>query len=230
MKSVLLIEDDLFLQSTVVSLLESHRYAVRTASTATDGYKRVVEEEPSMVILDLGLPDEDGLSLCRRLRARWTFPILMLTSRSDSIDKVLGLEVGADDYLTKPFDARELLARVRAGLRRAEEYSAGSASNPSSIQVGPLTLDMSARRVQIGGQDVPLTTLEFNLLHYFAVNSGRVLKRDLLFETVWGYDEEFNSNSLDVFVYRLRTKLERTGAPRLIHTVRGFGYRMSLDD
>lgn len=230
MKSVLLIEDDLFLQSTVVSLLESHRYSVRTASTATEGFKRVVEEEPSLVILDLGLPDEDGLSLCRRLRERWTFPILMLTSRSDSIDKVLGLEVGADDYLTKPFDARELLARVRAGVRRAEEYSSPASLDQGVIQVGPLTLDMSARKAQIGEQDVPLTTLEFNLLHYFSVNSGRVLRRELLFESVWGYDEEFNSNSLDVFVYRLRTKLERAGAPRLIHTVRGFGYRLSVDD
>jgi DNA-binding response OmpR family regulator len=187
-----------------------------------------VDQVPKLMILDLSLPDEDGVSLCRKVRGKWKFPIIMLTSRTDLMDKVIGLEVGADDYLTKPFEGRELVARVRANLRRLDEYSPGDESS-DFVEVGPLKLDLKSRQVHIKDEKISLTTLEFRLLHYLVSNSGRVLEREKLFETVWGYDESFNSNSLDVFVYRLRTKLERASGVKLIHTVRGFGYRFAIE-
>ena len=207
MSEVLVIEDDPFLLSSLTQLLEANNFTV----------------------LDLGLPDEDGVSLCRRIRTKWTFPILMLTSRSDLLDKIIGLEVGADDYVTKPFESRELLARIRACLRRTSEYKIDDEKG-EVMRSGPLMLDLRQRTAGVDGQRVVLTALEFRLLHYFVANAGRVLEREQLFESVWGYDDEFNSNSLDVFVYRLRTKLERASGKKAIHTVRGFGYRFGFDE
>jgi len=229
MSEILIIEDDPFLLSSLKQLLEANSFAVREASNAKDGFASIAEQNPALLILDLGLPDEDGVSLCRRIRMKWTFPILMLTSRSDLLDKIIGLEVGADDYITKPFESRELLARIRACLRRTSEYK--YEDNKSEIlRSGSLTLDMKQRMATINDQKIVLTALEFRLLHYFVANTGRVLEREQLFESVWGYDDEFNSNSLDVFVYRLRTKLERASGKKAIQTVRGFGYRFTLED
>lgn len=229
MSEILIIEDDPFLLSSVTQLLEANSFEVRGAGNAKDGFASIAEKNPSLLILDLGLPDEDGVSLCRRIRTKWTFPILMLTSRSDLLDKIIGLEVGADDYITKPFESRELLARIRACLRRTSEYKLDE-NKGEVISSGPLVLDMKQRTTMVGEQRVVLTALEFRLLHYFVVNAGRVLEREQLFESVWGYDDEFNSNSLDVFVYRLRSKLERASGKKSIHTVRGFGYRFAFDD
>jgi DNA-binding response OmpR family regulator len=224
MNDILVIDDDAFLLDSLRQLLQANGFAVRTAAAAKDGFMEIAQKTPDLTILDLSLPDEDGINLCRRIRAKWTFPIVMLTSRSDLLDKVVGLEVGADDYLTKPFEGRELIARVRANLRRQSEYQPTAAS-AETLEIGPLKLDFASRKATIQGQPVTLTALEFRLLHYFVANTGRVLERESLFETVWGYDEEFNSNSLDVFVYRLRTKLEKASGIKLIHTVRGCGYR-----
>jgi DNA-binding response OmpR family regulator len=229
MNDVLVIDDDAFLLDSLRQLLQTNGLTVRTATNARDGFVQIAEKAPDLAILDLSLPDEDGISLCRRIRAKWTFPIVMLTSRSDLLDKVVGLEVGADDYLTKPFEGRELIARIRANLRRQSEYQP-AATNPEVLEIGPLRLDFGSRKTTISGQPVTLTALEFRLLHYFVANMGRVLERESLFETVWGYDEEFNSNSLDVFVYRLRTKLEKASGVKLIHTVRGCGYRFELEN
>jgi DNA-binding response OmpR family regulator len=229
MSEILIIEDDPFLLSSVTQLLEANSFEVRGASNAKDGFASIAEKNPSLLILDLGLPDEDGVSLCRRIRTKWTFPILMLTSRSDLLDKIIGLEVGADDYITKPFESRELLARIRACLRRTSEYKVDEAKG-EIVSSGPLVLDMKQRSTTVSDQKIVLTALEFRLLHYFVVNAGRVLEREQLFESVWGYDDEFNSNSLDVFVYRLRTKIERASGKKAIHTVRGFGYRFGFED
>lgn len=228
MNEILVIDDDAFLRDSLRRLLSSNGFAVRVAAAARDGFMAIAESAPDLLILDLSLPDEDGLTLCRRIRAKWKFPIVMLTSRSDLLDKVVGLEVGADDYLTKPFEARELIARVRANLRRQTEYLP-SRGQDDVIEIGPLKLDPASRRATLHDNPVTLTALEFRLLHYFVANSGRVLEREALFETVWGYEEEFNSNSLDVFVYRLRTKLEKASGTKLIHTVRGYGYRFEHD-
>ncbi len=228
MNEILVIDDDAFLRESLRQLLQSNGFTVRSAEAAKEGFIQIAEKAPDLLVLDLSLPDEDGIALCRRIRAKWTFPIVMLTSRSDLLDKVVGLEVGADDYLTKPFEARELIARVRANLRRQTEYLA--AKGPSeTVEIGPLKLDSASRKATLHGSPVTLTTLEFRLLQYFVANSGRVLERETLFETVWGYDEEFNSNSLDVFVYRLRTKLEKASGTKLIHTVRGYGYRFEYE-
>ncbi len=229
MSEILIIEDDPFLLSSLTQLLEANNFVIRGASNAKDGFARIAEQNPSLLILDLGLPDEDGVSLCRRIRVKWTFPILMLTSRSDLMDKIIGLEVGADDYITKPFESRELLARIRSCLRRTSEYKIDE-SEGDVVRSGPLVLDMKQRSTKVGEQKVVLTALEFRLLHYFVVNAGRVLEREQLFESVWGYDDEFNSNSLDVFVYRLRTKIERASGKKAIHTVRGFGYLFGFEE
>jgi DNA-binding response OmpR family regulator len=229
MSEILIIEDDPFLLSSLTQLLEANNFVVRGAANAKDGFASIAELNPALLILDLGLPDEDGVSLCRRIRTKWTFPILMLTSRSDLMDKIIGLEVGADDYITKPFESRELLARIRACLRRTSEYKIDE-SDGDIVRSGSLVLDMKQRSTMVGDQKVVLTALEFRLLHYFVVNAGRVLEREQLFESVWGYDDEFNSNSLDVFVYRLRTKIERASGKKAIHTVRGFGYRFGFED
>ena len=229
MSDILIIEDDPFLLSSLTQLLEASNLSVRGACNAKDGFTSIADQVPDLAILDLGLPDEDGVSLCRRIRTKWNFPILMLTSRSDLLDKIIGLEVGADDYVTKPFESRELMARIRACLRRTSEYKPED-SKSEVIRSGPLAMDMKQRITTVDDQKVVLTALEFRLLHYFVANSGRVLEREQLFESVWGYDDEFNSNSLDVFVYRLRSKLERASGKRAIHTVRGFGYRFGFED
>jgi two-component system, OmpR family, response regulator VicR len=226
---ILAIDDDLFLLDSLKQLLETQGFSVRTAHSAQQGLVAIVEKPPKLLILDLSLPDEDGVSLCRKIRGKWKFPIIMLTSRTDLMDKVIGLEVGADDYLTKPFEGRELVARVRANLRRQEEYTVEE-TRKECIEIGPLKINLKSRLVEIRDQKVTLTSLEFRLIHYFVVNAGRVLEREKLFETVWGYEEAFNSNSLDVFVYRLRSKLEKASGVKLIHTIRGFGYRFGIDD
>lgn len=226
MNQILVIEDDRFLQRSIKQVLEMRGFTVRLSSTASEGFLAIAEAAPDLLILDLGLPDEDGISLCKRIRQKWRFPIVILSSRSDLTDKVIGLEVGADDYLTKPFEAGELIARVRANLRRQEEYSAVPKVE-EVLSVGPLKMDLGSRTVHVGESPVHLTSLEFKLLHLLATNSGRVLERETLFEQVWGYDDDFNSNSLEVFVYRLRSKLEKAAGLRMIETVRGVGYRLT---
>lgn len=226
MNQILVIEDDRFLQRSIKQVLEMRGFTVRLSSTASEGFLAIAEVAPDLLILDLGLPDEDGISLCKRIRQKWRFPIVILSSRSDLTDKVIGLEVGADDYLTKPFEAGELIARVRANLRRQEEYSAVPKVE-EVLSVGPLKMDLGSRTVHVGESPVHLTSLEFKLLHLLATNSGRVLERETLFEQVWGYDDDFNSNSLEVFVYRLRSKLEKAAGLRMIETVRGVGYRLT---
>jgi two-component system alkaline phosphatase synthesis response regulator PhoP len=151
----------------------------------------------------------------------------MLTARSDSMDKVIGLEVGADDYLTKPFEPAELVARVRAHLRRATEYQPEVAAVAETTSVGDLVIDHQSRTARIGGDAIELTNKEFELLALLARNAGRVLTREALFESVWGYELDFNSNSLDVYMYRLRKKIEPDpDHPRYLHTLKGYGYRL----
>lgn len=222
--NILLIDDDRFLLDNLQRLLVQQGFEVRTSTSGEDGLKAIVEQEPDLLVLDLGLPGVDGISLCRRIRAKWRFPVVMLTARTDAMDKVIGLEVGADDYLTKPFEPIELVARVRAQIRRTQEYQR-EAGGPTRIEVGDLTIDLEARDAFVNGTPAQLTTKEFELLTYLGQNNGRALSREILFEQVWGYDIEFSSNSLDVFVYRLRQKLPgQTG--KYIQTVRGYGYKM----
>lgn len=225
---ILIIDDDRYIVQAVKKLLERHGFGVRSAGDFDGGLQSLAAQRPDLLILDLGLPDGDGVALCRRIRTQWRFPILMLTSRSDAMDKVVGLEVGADDYLTKPFEAAELLARVRALLRRAGEYQL-VAPVPKVSQSGPVQVDHGARSVKVNGQEMVLTEKEYQLLAVLVDHAGQALNRGRLFELVWGYDIEFSSNTLDVFVYRLRGKLEDAGAKGLLQTVRGFGYRLARE-
>lgn len=221
---LLVVDDDKFLLDNLKRLLERQGFEVRTASSGEDGLRAIVDQIPDLLILDLGLPGVDGISLCRRIRSKWKFPVLMLTARTDAMDKVIGLEVGADDYLTKPFEPSELVARVRAHLRRSIEYREESGS-PSRIEIGDLCIDHEARDAFVSGVAALLTNKEFELLAHLGANVGRALSREVLFEQVWGYDIDFSSNSLDVFVYRLRQKLPGS-AGKYIQTVRGYGYKI----
>jgi DNA-binding response OmpR family regulator len=226
---ILLVEDDLFLAEQLRRLLEEHHHQCLVAHTAEQALQTITQQSVDLIILDLGLPDVDGIDLCRRLRSRWTMPVLILTARSDALDKVVGLEVGADDYLTKPFEPKELLARVRALLRRAYEYGGKSQAAPDTVvRVDALEIDLEGRCVYRAGERVPMTRIEFDLLAELVRHANKPLHRDTLFEKVWGYDSEFNTNSLEVIIYRLRKKLEPDPSrPRYIITVRGFGYQFS---
>ncbi len=224
---VLVVEDDRFLQDNVRKLLEAEGYLVSGVTSGEEALSHLEREAVDLVILDLGLPGIDGLTACRRIRSKWLMPVIMLTARTDSMDKVIGLEVGADDYLTKPFVGSELIARVRAQLRRHQQYQAGFAKAGETLSVGELTIDFEQRDVVVRGVSANLTNREFEIIHYLAKNLDRAISRDMLFETVWGYELDFNTNSLDVYIYRLRKKIEvDPNNPVYLQTMRGFGYRL----
>lgn len=220
---VLIVDDDHFLARSLSRLLQEQGFEVEHVASAADGWRAIEREAPILVLLDLGLPDLDGVALCRRIRTRWKFPILMLTSRSQALDKVLGLESGADDYLPKPFDAHELVARVRALLRRHTEYA--EAPSGQVIESGPFRIDEAARTIHCNGNELALTDTEYRICVFLAKQEGKAVSREQLFDEIWGYDIEFNSNSLEVLVYRLRAKIAACEAPSPIKTLRGFGYK-----
>jgi DNA-binding response OmpR family regulator len=213
------IEDDEAISALVGTYLEQAGFEVVRESTGEGGFEAVDRRHPRFVVLDLGLPDVDGFDLCRRLRGSADVPILILTARDEEADRVIGLELGADDYLTKPFSPRELVARVRAVLRRAEP------DPPESrvIEVGELRLDLRTRSATVAGSPLALRTLEFELLAELARNAGNVVTRDRLLDRVWGLAFAGGTRTVDVHVAQLRKKL---GRPALIHTVRGVGYRL----
>ena len=213
------IEDDEAISALVGTYLEQAGFEVVCECTGEGGFKAVDRRHPRFVVLDLGLPDVDGFELCRRLRGGADVPILILTARDEEADRVIGLELGADDYLTKPFSPRELVARVRAVLRRADP------GPPESrvIEVGELRVDLRTRSATFAGSRLALRTLEFELLAELARNAGNVVTRDRLLDRVWGLSFAGGTRTVDVHVAQLRKKL---GRPALIHTVRGVGYRL----
>ena len=228
---VLVVEDEPALRETLAYNLVKQGYEVLTAS---DGYQAIAlarQERPALLILDLMLPGVDGFEVCRILRQEMSAPILMLTARADEVDKVVGLEVGADDYMTKPFSMRELMARVKALLRRErlirEEIAAqddGAVGKPLTFD--NLTIDESRHELRKDGQVVPLRPKEYELLHFLARQRGIVVSRDLILERVWGWDFDGGSRTVDVHVRWLREKIEQDpGNPTRIVTVRGIGYR-----
>ncbi len=223
MSKVLLVEDEATLRDTLALNLRSEGYEVTTAGDGLSGLRLAREQTPDLVILDLMLPELDGLSLCRMLRRDSSVPIIMLTARGTEIDKIAGLETGADDYVVKPFSLGELLARVRANLRRA---ASDSRAQSVRLQAGDLVLDLLARRALLGESEVKLTHREFDLLAELMRNQGAVLSRDLLLTRVWGYDYVGDSHTVDVHIRWLREKIEvDPSAPLRITTVRGVGYR-----
>jgi two-component system response regulator MprA len=215
---VLVVEDDAEIAGALRRSLRIEGYDVRVAD---DGEEALTESslfEPDLVVLDLGLPRLDGVEVCRRLRDKGDVPILMLTARDGVQDRVSGLDSGADDYLVKPFDREELLARMRALLRRRPPR--GSAF----LQVGDLALNPDTREVQRGDREIQLTAREFELLEYLMRNERLVVSRQALLDDVWGYDAFAETNTVDVFISNLRRKLEDGGEPRILHTIRGAGY------
>jgi two-component system response regulator MprA len=201
--------------------LSAEGYRVVSAADGGAALATMERSVPDLVVLDVGMPGVDGLAVCRRARSRGlATPILLLTARDSVADRVDGLDAGADDYLVKPFALEELLARVRALMRRA------AGGEHDTLSFGDLSLDRSTRETTRGDRSLELTRTEFNLLELFLLNPRQVLTRSLIFERVWGYDFGFGSNSLDVYIGYLRRKLEAGGEPRLIQTVRGVGYAL----
>ena len=227
---LIVVDDDRFILNALVRLLNIQGYHCTTAVTADEAWRILEKGEFDLAILDVGLPDMDGISLCRRIRAHSKMPIIMLTARDAAADKVVGLEVGADDYITKPFDPLEVIARVRAQLRRHQEYN--SESRPSEvIQMGNLILNVDEREARLNNYPTNLTDKEFELIHLMARNRGRALSKDWIFEQVWGYDAELGAKALAVYIRRLRCKVEEDpDNPKCILTVRGFGYKIASSE
>ncbi|HSD19694.1 MAG TPA: response regulator transcription factor [Anaeromyxobacter sp.] len=224
---VLLVEDDRRLADLTREYLEGHGLAVVHAADGRRGLDEALSGRYEAVLLDLMLPGKDGLEVCRELRARSDVPIIVLTARGEEADRVLGLELGADDYLAKPFSPRELLARIRAVVRRARGRAGPEAG---VVRVGGLVVDPAARRVTLDGRDIALTGYEFALLDALARRAGRVLSREQLMELAGGSAEEAFDRSIDVHVSRLRQKLgDDPKRPRLIKTVRGAGYLLAAE-
>ena len=221
-QSILVVEDEASIASFVSLYLKNAGYAVRTASTGTEALAQAAAEQPALIVLDLMLPDIDGIEVCRRIRTRSDVPVLMLTARDEDVDKIIGLEVGADDYLTKPFNPRELVARVKAILRRATPEREERES--AVIRHGELVVDAGRREVRIGEGEVQLAPKEFDLLWELLDHRGLVLTRDQLLERVWGYTFAGDTRTVDVHVRQLRRKL---GEASPIVTVWGVGYKVS---
>jgi DNA-binding response OmpR family regulator len=226
MPTILLVEDEPTLSETLRYNLEREGYSVLVAADGVQGLELARREQPDLLILDVMLPRLDGFSVCRILRQESDMPILMLTARQDEVDRIAGLELGADDYVSKPFSLGELLARVRAIMRRTDRQPAGSRE---VLDAGALRIDTGSRRAWRSGAELTLSQKEFDLLTCLIRNRGMALSRDVLLERVWGYDFLGDSRTVDVHIRWLREKVESDpGRPIYIQTVRGVGYRFEI--
>ncbi len=218
---LLLAEDDQSVRESLERALRFEGYDVHAVADGAQALEALMTESPDVIVLDVMMPGVDGLVACRRIREKGIrTPVLMLTARHDVADRVAGLDAGADDYLVKPFDLEELLARLRALVRRGTVVEVDT----QVLTLGDLRLDLARREVARGDRAIDLTKTEFELLALLMHNAGIVLTREVIYERIWGYDFETNSKSLDVYIGYLRRKTEEAGEPRLIHTVRGVGY------
>ncbi len=224
MPKILVVDDEPNIIELARLYLSREGYEVESAATGNEALSKQAAGNPDLIVLDLMLPDIDGYEVCRRVRAKSDVPILMLTARIEDVDKIVGLELGADDYLTKPYNPRELVARVRAILRR---YQTGQKPG-ETMEIGQLRIDMPRQEVTVAGQLVKLRTKEFALLATFVQNPGIVMSREKLLETVWGFDYYGESRTVDVHVNHLREKIAGSGAQ--IETVRGTGYKITADE
>jgi two-component system OmpR family response regulator len=224
---ILIIEDDRNLLDTLKYNLRKEGYDVVTAVDGAEALDAARREKPELIILDIMLPKMSGFEVCRILRKDMNVPILMLTAKTDETDKIVGLEIGADDYMTKPFSLRELLARVRAMLRRAKMAEAQPGGHEPMLKVGDIEVDMARHRASRGGKVLELTPKEFDLLAFLARNQGLVFSRDQLLDKVWGYDFAGDTRTVDVHVRWLRQKIEADpDNPKHLITVRGTGYKL----
>jgi len=222
---ILVVDDDPPSVKMICFLLREEGYDVISTDNGLAALELVDSQTPDLVVLDVMMPDLDGFEVCRRIRQKADVPVIFLSAKGETVDRVTGLQLGADDYLAKPFEPAELLARVKAVLRRAEAFAGKDIK--SQLTVGDLTLDPVANQAAYSdGRTVDLTPIEFRLLYCLMRNAGRILSHDLLMSAVWGYDYEGDSNQIAVYVRRLRIKIEKDpNEPKLLTTVRGLGYK-----
>lgn len=223
---ILVVEDELFTRRILQELLEREHFGVTTTGSIAEAIGEVHRRPYDLVLLDLVLPDGDGLEACQRIRQSYRMPIVILSTRRQLEDRIAGLDLGADDYIAKPFEPSEVVARVRAQLRRAQQLS--SESSTSRIHAGRLLIDPDAQDAFIDGERAGLTQKEFQLLHLLAARAGKAVSRDFLLEQLWGEDELGSDKNVAVYIRRVRQKIERNpDEPELLLTVRGFGYRIA---
>ena len=218
--TIVVVDDEPNIADLVDLYLAREGFRVLKTGTGEGGMRAVRDHRPRLVVLDVGLPDVDGLEVCKRLRATSQIPVIFLTARDSEVDRVLGLELGGDDYLTKPFSPAELVARVKAVLRRVD---GGGAAAAEVMQIGDVAIDAGRREVRVGGSPVEFTTKEFDLLRYLAERPGLALSRQQILDGVWGYDWYGDARTVDVHIAQVRKKL---GDAVQIKTVRGVGYRL----
>ena len=224
-KKILIIEDEASISDIIKFNLKKEGFATDAAYDGKAGYEKAVSGDFDLILLDIMLPLMDGFEVCRKVREKSNVPILMLTAKEEETDKVMGLELGADDYITKPFGMRELIARIRANLRRVDEQEGREQQQPDVQTFGPISIDMSRYEVSKNGTGLELTLREFELLKYLAESKDKVFSREQLLEDVWGYEYYGDIRTVDVTVRRLREKLEDDPAdPKFIMTKRGVGY------
>ena len=230
-KTILIVDDEQPIREILVYNLKKEGYNVIEASDGVTALNIALEQYPDLILLDIMLPKMDGLSVCKRIKNSYNVPILMLTAKDSEIDKILGLELGADDYITKPFSVRELIARVKANLRKVENMSMSRIDNDNSkkkenkIIVNDLELDLDKFEVKIRGEVIDLTVREFEVIKFLASQPGQVVTRETLLEKVWGYEYYGDIRTVDVTVRRIREKIEKdTSSPKILITKRGVGY------
>jgi DNA-binding response OmpR family regulator len=224
-RTILVVEDETTLRETLADALEVEGFRVIAAADGRDALIRFRADKPDLILLDLMLPELSGIEVCRIIRAESGVPIVMLTAKDSELDKVVGLELGADDYVTKPFSLRELSARIRALFRRSEQAAAPDAAGPAVVDLGRVQVDLAGHRLLRDGDALAIKPKAFELLAFLLRHPGQAFTRDQLLEHVWGYDYAGETRTVDVHVHWLRSTLEDdAAAPRFIHTVRGVGY------
>ncbi|HEY9766576.1 MAG TPA: response regulator transcription factor [Chroococcales cyanobacterium] len=223
---ILVVDDEPSIVKSVQYSLEKEGYQVVTAADGLQAVEVARREKPNLIVLDVMLPSLDGYEVCRQIRQEMVVPIIMLTAKGEEIDKVVGLEIGADEYMTKPFSLRELLARIKALLRLVSRYAEERTTQPDRIEIADLVIDIARHEVTLSGKVLNLTLKEYELLKLMAMNANKVLSREYLIEQVWGYDFTGEGRTVDVHIHWLREKIEKDpNNPMRIQTVRGVGYR-----
>ena len=235
-KTILVVDDEKMIRNLLNINLTKEGYNVIEATDGLEAVEIATEKKPDLILLDIMIPKLDGLSVCKRIKNTMNVPILMVTAKDSEVDKILGLELGADDYVTKPFSIRELIARIKANLRKAEvsvvpenNNSIENSKKDNIIKVGPLTLNLDRFEVMVGGKIVDLTLREFEVLKFLAMEPGQVFSREVLLEKVWGYEYYGDIRTVDVTVRRIREKIEKdTSNPKILMTKRSVGYYIAV--